>query len=442
LPFFLGLKLIGDQMVGSVSAILALIAGLVSIPVAVFFTEILASLLPKREAPLASSDLGTSRPVAVVVPAHDESSGILPTIHDILPQLAEGDRLVVVADNCTDDTAAVASATGAEVIVRNDRNKTGKGYAMAWAIDYLKKDPPAFVVFTDADCRIQPDMIEGLRNTCSSLNRPIQARYLMQTAAKSPVDHSFAEFAWAIRNWARPLGLRNLGCPTQLMGTGMVFPWKVISTAPLASGHQVEDLKLGLDLAAAGSAPYFFPSLVCTSEFPTSAKGADSQRQRWVGGHLGLIARMFPRYLILAITRLNFDLLVLAFDLAVPPLSLLGIVVVGMFLAASLAWLAGFPATALMIATANLLVFILTVLVAWWKFGRDLLPARGLLSIGSLVVKKLKFYRHLLLGGAPSDWIRTDRAKVLTQPSLDATQVLTLSAAVPEPKVIPERSSS
>jgi cellulose synthase/poly-beta-1,6-N-acetylglucosamine synthase-like glycosyltransferase len=347
----------------------------------------------------------------VVIPAHDEGSGMLPTIHDIVPQLAKGDRLVVVADNCTDDTAAVAGAAGAEVLVRNDLEKIGKGYALAWAIDHLKKNPPALVIFIDADCRIQPDMISRLKNICENLRRPVQARYLMQMAANSPIDHSFAEFAWAIRNWARPLGLRNLGGPTQLMGTGMIFPWDVISTAPLASGHRVEDLKLGLDLAAAGKAPHFSPSVVCTSEFPVSTKGTDSQRQRWVGGHLGMIVRTLPRYLWLAITRFNFDLLVLALDLAVPPLSLLGILIVGMFVAASIAWLVGFSAMALTIATGNLLVFTLLVLVAWLKFGRDILPASSLPSIGSLAIQKLKLYGHLLLGKTASDWIRTDRGK-------------------------------
>jgi cellulose synthase/poly-beta-1,6-N-acetylglucosamine synthase-like glycosyltransferase len=234
----------------------------------------------------------------------------------------------------------------------------------------------------------------------------------MQMAKESPIDHSFAEFAWAIRNWARPLGLKNLGGPTQLMGTGMIFPWGLISIAPLASGHQVEDLKLGLDLAADGKAAHFFPSAACSSEFPVSAKGTDSQRQRWVGGHIGMIVQTLPGYLWLAIAGLNFELLILALDLAVPPLSLLGLLIVGMFVLASLGWLVGLSAAALMIATANLLAFILAVLVAWLKFGRDILPARSLLSTGTLIAQKLKLYSRLLLGKAASDWIRTDRSKL------------------------------
>jgi cellulose synthase/poly-beta-1,6-N-acetylglucosamine synthase-like glycosyltransferase len=396
-------------MATSISVLLALLAGLLSIPVVVFFIEVIASLIRGKDKPTASADI--SKPVAVVVPAHNESAGILVTLQDIKPQLAAGDRLIVVADNCTDDTAAVAVGAGAEVIARNDDGKVGKGYALAWAIEHLRTNPPAFVVFMDADCRIQSDMIGSLRNICDKLHRPVQARYHMKMASGSPIDHSFSEFAWAIRNWVRPLGLRNLGGPTQLMGTGMIFPWELINTAPLASGHLVEDLKLGLDLAAAGHAPHFFPSMICTSEFPVSVKGTDSQRQRWVGGHIGMIVQTLPRYLRLAIAGLNFDLLVLALDLSVPPLSLLGILVAGMFVLASLAWVLGFSGAALMIATGNLLAFTLAIWLAWRKFGRDILPARRLLSIGSLIVQKLKLYGCLLSGKVASDWIRTDRRK-------------------------------
>jgi cellulose synthase/poly-beta-1,6-N-acetylglucosamine synthase-like glycosyltransferase len=398
-------------MIAFISAFLAFATGLLSIPVVVFFAEVIASLIPQKDEPAEVADPDTSRRVAVVVPAHDESIGILPTIHDIALQLTKRDRLLVVADNCTDDTAVVAGGAGAEVLARNDSGRIGKGYALAWAIDHLRADPPDFVVFIDADCRIQGDMIGRLRNICDKLRRPVQARYLMKMAANSPIDHSFAEFAWAIRNWARPLGLRNLGCPTQLMGTGMMFPWKLISTAPLANGHLVEDLKLGLDLAAAGKAPQFFPSVVCTSEFPVSAKGTDSQRQRWVGGHIGMILQTLPRYLWLAITGFNFDLFVLALDLAVPPLSLLGILIVGMFVLTSLAWLLGFSSTAWMVAAGNLLAFTLAVMVAWLKFGRKIMPAHALLSIGAQIGQRLKLFSGLLFGKTASDWIRTDREK-------------------------------
>ena len=393
-----------------ISVALAAIAGLLIIPVAVLFIEVVAALKLVDERPVEVLTPDAPRRVAVIVPAHNESAGILPTIEDIKRQLNAGDRLIVVADNCSDDTAAVAAAAGADVIARDDLEKIGKGYALGWGISHLSIDPPDYVVIIDADCRIQPDTIGRLREICSELQRPVQAGFLMKAAENSPIDHSLAKFAWIVKNWVRPLGLRYLGCPVQLMGTGMIFPWDVICSAPLASGNLVEDLKLGLDLAVVGKAPYFFPFVTVTSDFPITVKGTDSQRQRWVQGHIGMILKAVPRLLFLAITRRNLDLLVLTLDLAVPPLSLLGLLIIGIFLLASLAALSGLPSAPLIIATANVLVFGLAVFFAWLKFGRDSLPARAFFSIGPL--GKFRLYGQMLLGRTAVQWVRTDRAKL------------------------------
>jgi cellulose synthase/poly-beta-1,6-N-acetylglucosamine synthase-like glycosyltransferase len=232
----------------------------------------------------------------------------------------------------------------------------------------------------------------------------------MKTAENSPIDHSFAEFTFLLRNWVRPLGLRNMNCPVQLMGTGMIFPWDVIRSAPLASGHLVEDLKLGLDLATVGKAPQFFPSVKVTSDFPLTATGSDSQRQRWVQGHLGMIQAV-PLLLIEAIRRRNLDLLTLTLDLMVPPLSMLGLIIIGTFVLTFLALVFGFSLTAFAIVSLNLLMFTLAVLLAWLKFGRDILPVRALVSLGPQVFKKLRVFGQILLGRTAAVWIRTDRGK-------------------------------
>jgi|SRR5665213_630120 len=402
---------LAGRMATLISSILALVAGLLSIPVAVLFLEVVAAFKMVEEKPADASKPGAPARVAVIVPAHNESNGIVPTIEDIKPQLNPGDRLIVVADNCSDDTAGVAAAAGADVTARNDLRRIGKGYALGWGIDHVSADPPDFVVFIDADCRIQHDTIGRLRGVCGDVQRPVQACFLMKSAENSPINHGFAEFAFLLRNWVRPLGLRNLDYPVQLMGTGMIFPWDVIRSAPLASGNLVEDLKLGLDLAEVGKSPYFFPFTKVTSDFPVTDKGTDSQRQRWVQGHIGTILKAVPRLLFLAIAGRNLDLLVLTLDLLVPPLSLLGFLIAGMFVLTSLAALFGLSLAPIMIAVANLLTFTLTILLAWRKFGRDILPARVLLLIGPLVLKKLGLYGRMLAGRTVSQWVRTDRGE-------------------------------
>lgn len=391
------------------SYVLVALACLLAIPVAMFLLEVGAAIaLPRRERSVrAAGDV--RRRVAVLVPAHNESTGLRPTLDDIKAQLRAGDRLLVVADNCSDDTAAVAAAAGAEVVERHDPVRIGKGYALDWGLRHLAADPPEIVVIVDADCRLAVGTIDRLAMTCAMTRRSVQALDLMVAPERSSINFQVAEFAWRVKNWVRPLGLGALGLPCQLMGTGMAFPWDVIRSAELANGRIVEDLKLGLDLAMAGAPPLFCPSAVVTSRFPASVEGADRQRQRWEHGHIGMILTVAPRLALSAIASGNLGLLALVLDLAVPPLILLGLLSTGALAVAALAVLLGFPSGALMVTAATFGAFMLAVVLAWLTHGRDVLPPRALLSIGPYVFGKLRLYRRLLSRGFVSQWIRTDR---------------------------------
>jgi cellulose synthase/poly-beta-1,6-N-acetylglucosamine synthase-like glycosyltransferase len=394
-----------------VSCLLVIVACFLATSVMVFFLEIIAAVaLPQWQLPALAS-LGGRQQIAVLVPAHNESSGLLPTLADIKSQLIPGDRLLVVADNCLDDTAAVARGEGAEVIERNDLAKRGKGYALDWGIQHLNAAPPEIVMIVDADCRLADGAIDSLAFTCATTGRPVQALYLMTTPISSQINHQVAEFTWRVKNWLRPLGLRALGLPCQLMGTGMAFPWGVLRSADLGNAQIVEDLKLGLDLTLAGHPPVFCPSARVTSEFASSIKGAGSQRKRWEQGHLDTILRTAPHLLAVAIARRDYNLLAIALDLAVPPLSLLGILVVGIFIFSLLYAISGHSFAALAVGSASLLAFITAAFLAWRKCGRDVVPSSAIWLIPSYVLGKLKIYYQLIQGKIDSQWTRTDRTK-------------------------------
>jgi cellulose synthase/poly-beta-1,6-N-acetylglucosamine synthase-like glycosyltransferase len=140
-------------MLGSISGLLTVLAALLVVPVLTFCVEIIAAHFASSAAAVSFSRRINPR-VAVLVPARNESTGILRTLKDIQSQLGPRDRLVVIADNCTDDTAAVAKAAGAEVTERSDLTHVGKGYALDWGLKFLEADPPEIVVMIDADCRL------------------------------------------------------------------------------------------------------------------------------------------------------------------------------------------------------------------------------------------------------------------------------------------------
>ena len=395
-------------MISFASCLLDTIAACLAVPTAVFVIEICAAsfLARRHQAPPTARRRGT---VAVLIPAHDEAKGILATLNDIKPQLRPTDRLLVVADNCTDDTATIAASGGAEVTVRSDPSKIGKGYALDWGINYLASNPPDIVIMIDADCRPAERVVDSLASVCEQRQRPVRSLYLMASSEGSKINHQVAEFAWRVKNWVRPLGLKALGLPCQLMGSGMAFPWTVIRSVELSSGLIVEDLKLGLDLASAGYAPLFCPSAVVISDFPSSAEGAMGQRKRWEHGQGGLIrAIAIPRF-VEAIRRRDLNLAALVLDLLVPPLSLLLIMISMVAMGTGLTMLAGLTATAFAISLGCLVAVIFAVIVAWILRGRDVLPPKSLALVPSYLVTKVRLYIAAALGERISLWVRADR---------------------------------
>jgi cellulose synthase/poly-beta-1,6-N-acetylglucosamine synthase-like glycosyltransferase len=351
-----------------------------------------------------------SRPtVAVVVPAHNESAGILSTLSDVKAQLNSSDRILVVADNCSDDTAIVAASAGVEVCERDDASKIGKGYALDWGIRHLKQSPPDIVIFIDADCRLAENAIAELVLACVRTSRPIQSLYLMTAPKDSEINQQVAEFAWRVKNHVRPLGLLVLNLSCQLMGTGMAFPWRVISDAHLASSEIVEDINLGLQLAQAGYPPHFCPSARLCSVFPSSSAGAQAQRQRWEHGHIITIARSAPQFLLRAIKNCDLNLTAMTLDMMIPPLSLLSLLLLAGMLLGIILFGFGPSSFPLFLSIANVAAFGLSMLLCWLMAGTDILPLVAMPRIGTYVLRKLPLYRRVFSGNAVAKWIRAER---------------------------------
>ena len=389
---------------------LLLVAALMLVPASVLLAQVIAAVLPGRSSSDDAAPAATlARPrVAVLVPAHDEAVGIAAALRSMHAQLEPGDRLVVVADNCSDDTARVAAAAGAEVIERRSLEQRGKGYALDFGVRHLEAAPPEVVLIVDADCELHPGSLDRLAQLCVQTGRPVQALDLMQAPPDAGLKTRIAAFAWAVKNHARPLGSWRMGLPCQLMGTGMAFPWALIRGAPLASGHIVEDMRLGLDLAATGAAPLFCPQALVTSLFPSHAQGIAEQRARWEQGHLGVIVAQGPRMLMRAIVQRRPALAAMVLDLCVPPLTLLVLVLVLQVAADLIVFAFGGGAIALGLAVAALALVVAAVGLAWWRFGQRIVSIGELLGAPLYALGKLPMYARFFRRGK-REWVRARR---------------------------------
>ncbi len=388
--------------------ILAIAAIPLAVVVGVFALQILAAAWPARVAETVRISPSVRRRITVLVPAHDESVGIARTLESILPQLRAHDSVLVVADNCSDDTAAIARACGAAVVERFHETERGKGFALAFGVDTMRADPPGLVVIVDADCALAPDALARLARCVVATDRPAQALYLMLAPLDASVPRRLAQFAWRVRNWVRPAGWHRLGLPCQLMGTGMAFTWAMLRDAALANASIVEDMKLGIDLGLRGQAPVFCADALVTSAFPDSAGATRTQRTRWEHGHLEMILREVPPMMKSAVGRRDGRMAGMALDLCIPPLALLAaslllstLLAVGVSMwmeTPALAWLHG----------VLLGMFSLAALLAWVVRGRDLVRLSELLAIPLYVAAKIPLYFRFVWN-RQKQWVRTDR---------------------------------
>ncbi|MEL6930652.1 MAG: glycosyltransferase family 2 protein [Cyanobacteria bacterium J06600_6] len=379
---------------------------LVLIPCLVFFSECLSAFLSSVS---NSKVVDTPRPkTTILIPAHNEAEQIKEVIEGLQTQLTEQDRVVVIADNCHDNTAELARSTGVEVLEREHKTNRGKGYALDYAMQQIKNEPPEVLVILDGDCMVEPNTIANITRKAIATGRPVQATYLMEQPEDPSLKDNISMFSIKVKNLVRLLGLNRLGWHSLLTGSGMAFPWSLISQVSLAGSKTTDDMQLTVDLALAGSTPVFCEQALVMGRLMKD-KDAQSQRSRWEHGHLEMILIEVPRLLKAFIKTGNFAALGLALDILIPPLSLL---VMAWFAAAISIWaIALFTPVSLLpaviITIAGSFLF-LGVLLAWIKFGRADLPLKSLLGIPFYILGKIPIYLKFLVK-PQSRWLKTER---------------------------------
>lgn len=348
--------------------------------------------------------------LAIIVPAHNESTHLAPTLQSIRSQMGPKDRLLVVADNCTDDTAEVARSLGAETIERFNDDLRGKGYALAFGVDHLRSSPPDVVAIVDADCLLSENALQRLSQECHTTGHPVQMLYLMTTTGQhSALRFRVVEFAMLMKNKVRPMGSFVMGRACHLMGSGMALPWKLISTSNLATGHIAEDMKLGIELTLQGTPPRFLSSAHIYSPFMEDSTVIKGQKTRWEHGHMAIMAEELPQLLWQAIQQRKSALIVLAMDLMIPPIAFY------LMLLSALLFIYGLGACffdqfkpMFWIAMSGFGALSLSVFMGWLFYGRHLLSVRELLTTPLYALWKLPVYIAFFMRKR-SGWKRTDR---------------------------------
>ncbi len=379
------------------------------LPIAVLFVECMTGILPKQTQKQPYSK--ASPKVAILIPAHNEAASIGTTL-SFLTQSENSDHLIVIADNCTDETAVIAREYGAIVLERRDLLHRGKGYALDYGLQFLKSTiPPDVVAIVDADCIVNTGAIQQLVQKAHALNRPVQATNLLRPPLHFTHKDTVATLAFMVKNLVRQRGLQRLGLPVSLTGTGMALPWSLVNKVTFATGNLVEDKQLGIDLTIAGYAPVFCEEALVTGYFPQEKQAKNTQKVRWVHGHLQTFLTQVPQMIHLSLVQRRFDLLAVALDLAIPPLSLLCAIWLAMTTLALFSSLF-FTSSWTMIFLGEGLLLFTAVFATWLRFGRSYIKLQSLLLIPVYVLENINVSLSFIRS-PQKEWVRTKRDKVI-----------------------------
>jgi 1,2-diacylglycerol 3-beta-glucosyltransferase len=260
---------------------------------------------------------------AVLVPARDEEA----VIGDCLASLRALDHpafeTIVIADRCSDGTAAVAARTGATVWTRKG-GEDGKGAALAWALERLALERPEVdaVAMVDADCTVSPNLVAVFEAHLLAGAGVVQAAYGIANPDASWVA-ALRYASLELMNVVRPLGASGLGGSAGLYGTGMAFTAELLAGVPWTARSLVEDREQHLSLVAAGERVAFAPEARVRAPAETTLGASRGQQLRWEAGRATLIRRWLPTLLARGLRRRDAAQLHAAVDLVIPPQSVL-----------------------------------------------------------------------------------------------------------------------
>lgn len=259
--------------------------------------------------------------LAVVIPAHNEAALIGRCVASVAASArSAGDcRIVVVADNCNDDTAAIAGDVGARVLIRRNDLLRGKGYALRLAFDQLRSEGFGAYLVVDADSVVSSSLVSETKRRLAAGSVAVQCRYRISDENAS-VRARLMDLAFLAFNVSRPKGRSGWGLSAGILGNGFALRDETLRKIPWDAASIVEDLEYHLRLVAAGARVDFIDEATVYGETPARGEGARVQRSRWEGGRLRMAVEWTPK-LALAVLRGRWRLAEPLLDLMMFPLA-------------------------------------------------------------------------------------------------------------------------
>jgi cellulose synthase/poly-beta-1,6-N-acetylglucosamine synthase-like glycosyltransferase len=353
--------------------------------------------------------------IAFVIPAHNEETVIGRTIANLIDISDKECAIHMVADNCTDTTAAVGKVAGANVFERFDNHHKSKGHALAWLIPkvinfHLKTDgtAPLAITVVDADGTLSPGSVDLARAAFLRGDKVLQSEYILDQG-NTPRSRVMA-IAFAAINVVRGLGRSQLGLADTLKGNGMWFRTSVLVEYPWRAFSLAEDLEFGLMLRRSGVKICHLPGSVATGLPGQGDAASSNQRARWESGRLALVVQELPRALGDLLKHPSLANGDLVFEMVTPPLTFYALILTILGLSNIVLLLLDIPASpALCIDVAAILALKIHLVSAIPLAGFSWRAVGDLAGIPLFVLWKIIMLPRIWRDRKSKVWIRTDR---------------------------------
>ncbi len=233
---------------------------------------------------------------SLVVAAHNEHAVIGPLVDNLLnldyPRSLYD--VFVVADNCDDDTAAIARRHGALVHQRFNNTRRGKGFALEWMFDRLFKMDKKYdaVVIFDADNLVKENFLTEMNNKLCQGHRIIQCYLDSKNPFDTWVTNTFSIAFW-LTNRLLQLARYNAGLSNVLGGTGMCIATDVLQKYGWGAHSLTEDLEFSMKALVHGVKTSWAHEAVVYDEKPLTFVQSWRQRKRWAQGQVDVAGRYF-----------------------------------------------------------------------------------------------------------------------------------------------------
>lgn len=227
---------------------------------------------------------------AVLIAARNEAS-VLPYLLDSIRQQdypAELVQVYVCADNCTDQTAAVAAKHGAVVFERSSQTQIGKGYALRYLLEHINPESYDACLVFDADNLLCRDYISCINRSFSDGYEAVCGYRNSKNFVANWISYGYA--LWYIHDSVHLNRSRMLlGVSCAVNGTGFGFTRALVQRCGGWSFFTLtEDIEFDNWCAVNGVKIGFCGNAMVYDEQPTDFVASWRQRTRWMQGSIQL----------------------------------------------------------------------------------------------------------------------------------------------------------